>query len=229
MARGQNGARAWHSIALKHARTTPKTHDDRSELHNGDRSAADSSVASVSCFVFIGKGRTLESAGEATLHPGSRLHDCDGWFFFLQQTQRRILEEQYAANPPAKACRGSAAGAPPAAAPRQAVKRAAPAPQKIPEVAGALEVEATAVAPEAAAASEPSPTADTGAEEPPVVAEAAEAEAEEPETEAEAQVRKENSSAAPELEKAFKKLRFAGRDQVLVEKQLKRCQGQTCN
>lgn len=116
----------------------------------------------------------------------------------VQQAQRRILEEQYAANPPAKASRGTAAGVPPAAAPRQAVKRAAPAPEKIPEAVTALEVEMKAVSPKAVAAFEQSPTAaeagaaDTGAGDPPVVAEAAEAQAGVPDTEADAQVRKEN-------------------------------------
>lgn len=114
----------------------------------------------------------------------------------LQQTQRRILEEQYAANPPAKASRGSATGVPPAAAPRQAVKCAAPAPERIPEAVTALEVEMKAVAPEpeAVAVLEGPPAAaeaDTAAAvagEPPAAA-AAKAEADVPEGGASAQVR----------------------------------------
>lgn len=119
----------------------------------------------------------------------------------VQQAQRRILEEQYAANPPAKASRGTAASIPRAAAPRQAVKCAAPTPEKIPEAVTALEVEMKAVAPEPEAAAttlEQSPAAaeadaaDTGAGDPPVVAEAAEAQADAPDAEAHAQVSKQN-------------------------------------
>lgn len=119
----------------------------------------------------------------------------------MQQAQRRILEEQYAANLPAKASRGTAAGVPPAAAPRQAVKCTAPTPEKIPEAVTALEVEMKAVAPEpeaAAATLERSPAAaeadaaDTAAGDPPVAAEAAEAQADVPDAEADAQVSEEN-------------------------------------
>lgn len=118
----------------------------------------------------------------------------------MQQAQRRILEEQYAANLPAKASRGTAASVPPAAAPRQAVKCAAPTPEKIPEAVTALEVEMKAVAPEpeAAATLDQSPAAaeadaaDTAAGDPPVVAEAAEAQADVPDAQADAQVSKEN-------------------------------------
>lgn len=113
----------------------------------------------------------------------------------LQQTQRRILEEQYAANPPAKASRGSVTGVPAAAAPRQAVKCAAPTPERIPEAVTALEVEMKAVAPEpeAVAALErpPADAAAAVAGEPPDAA-AAKAEADVPEGGASAQVRPQN-------------------------------------
>lgn len=127
----------------------------------------------------------------------------------LQQAQRRILEEQYAANPPAKVIRGTSASVPPAAATRKAVKCAAPATENIPEAVTAVEVVTKSVAPEpeVVAASEHSPkeaeaeAAGAGAEDPPVVAEAAEAESEAaqgaeavlPETEAGTQVRKDQN------------------------------------
>lgn len=130
----------------------------------------------------------------------------------LQQAQRRILEEQYAANPPAKASRGTAASVPPAAASRQAVKYTAPAPGKILEAVTTSEVISKAVTPgpEAAAALERSPTevqaeaADVGAGETPVATETAEAapeatpeaEAVLPDTEAGTQVRNQKCPVA---------------------------------
>lgn len=102
----------------------------------------------------------------------------------LQQAQRRILEEQYAANPPAKASRGTAASVPPGTAPRQAVKCTESAHEKIPEAVTALEVIMKPVTPEpeAATALEQPPTeaqveaADVGAEDTSVATEAADAE-----------------------------------------------------
>lgn len=130
----------------------------------------------------------------------------------LQQAQRRILEEQYAANPPAKASRGTAASVPPAAASRQAVKCTAPTPGKILEAVTTSEVISKAVTPgpEAAAALERSPTevqaeaADVGAGETPVATETAEAapeatpeaEAVLPDTEAGTQVRNQKCPVA---------------------------------
>ncbi|XP_056889433.1 fibrous sheath CABYR-binding protein-like isoform X2 [Takifugu flavidus] len=99
------------------------------------------------------------------------------------QAQRRILEEQYAANPPAKASRGTGASVPPAAASR--LKCTAPAPQKILEAVTTSEVISKPVTPEPeAAAAAASPTevqaeaADVGAGETPVATETAEAESE---------------------------------------------------
>lgn len=142
----------------------------------------------------------------------------------LQQAQRRILEEQYAANPPAKASRGTAASVPPGAASRQAVRCTAPAPEKILEAVTTSEVTCKPVTPEpeAAAALEQSPTevraeaADVGAGEAPVATETAEAEcvappeaeAEPPDTAAGPQVRKVKclvaSSVARRLRKELK-------------------------
>lgn len=135
----------------------------------------------------------------------------------MQQAQRRILEEQYAANPPAKASRGTVASVPPAAASRRAVKCTAPAPEKILEAVTASEVISKPVTPEpeaaaVAAALELSPTevqaqaADVGAGETPVATETAEAEPEAtpeaeaalPDTEAGTQVRKEKAARAPQ-------------------------------
>lgn len=156
----------------------------------------------------------------------------------MQQAQRRILEEQYAANPPAKASRGSAAGVPPAAAPRQAIKCAAPpAPEKIPEAVTALEVEMKAVAPEpeavAVAALERPPAAaeaeaaDAGAGESPAAA--AQAEADVPDGGGGAQVRTGEHSHPAEnvwkcqgksVKNSWKSFRFDGRVWVFAEEQL---------
>lgn len=114
----------------------------------------------------------------------------------LQQAQRRILEEQYAANPPAKASRGTAASAPPPAASRQPVKCTAPL--KILEAVTTSEVIRKAVTPE------PEAAAALGAGETPVATETAraepeatpEAEAVLPDPEAGTQVRKEKRLAA---------------------------------
>lgn len=131
-------------------------------------------------------------------------------FHCEQQAQRRILEEQYAVKPPAKASRGPAASLPPVAAPQQAVKCIAPDPEKIPEAVTASEVEMKAVAlepegqsPTAAGAG----AADTGGGDPPADAEAAEAEADVADTEADAQVRRKSSKTTLERCRRLKRCR----------------------